>query len=136
MPSVLTGDVAHATTFALCCPRLWSVIAFAVPDGLACRSRFRVLAVWVLFAGVPFAVIPARAADTVAPPLEFFEFLGLLVEQDGDWIDPLQLEADLLNDLAEQGTPAPAAVNLEKPGGQVPPGGADGAPGNPGGPQR
>lgn len=59
-----------------------------------------------------FALLCAGAAahaDEAAPPdeFDFFDFVGVMVEQDGEWIDPIDMQ-DVAEPGGNDGAAAPA----------------------------
>lgn len=74
----------------------------------------------LLLTGHGYAAAAPGAA--VSPPSgDFLEFLGLLVERDGDWIDPMQLDGDDVlgrgpGDQNDAADPAPADTGAASAG--------------------
>lgn len=58
---------------------------------------------WLLFVLAGFAGAGGLQAAEPAEEFGFFDYLGTMVEDDGEWLDPLAMEAD----LQPQGADAP-----------------------------
>ncbi len=64
------------------------------------RAEFAIGLCLLLMAHAPAV---ADDTETSTDAFDFFDYLGEMVEEDGEWLDPLAMETDLQLDGAAQG---------------------------------